>query len=109
MHYAALFGSIACVRAVEQLSSALTVVDRGGMSAAHYAAVGGHVPVLCLFHEDGWPELLFGTDKRGRTIAHHAAQHGQDDVLRWIGNMPLATHRGMLYDMPTSDMWHPCH
>ncbi len=109
VHHAALAGSVACVRAVEQLGSSLTVVDRDGMSAAHYAAAAGHVPVLRLFDEDGWPELLLSTDKRGRTIAHHAAQHGCDDVLRWIGHMPLPTHRSMLYDMPTSDMWHPCH
>eukprot|EP00760_Papus_ankaliazontas_P009467 PhM_4_TR14084/c3_g1_i1/m.107020 len=102
LHCAALMGNLPLARAAlghVELSSeghVDNVRDATGKTAAHYAAVGGHVAILHLLFDAG--ANMQSTDINGSTPAHFAAVAGQVGAVHflrhhggWDPLLPLAT------------------
>lgn len=73
-------GAVDCVEALVQCSSCdVSIADRWGLTACHYAAMRGNASCLTLIIQAGAP--LEQQTQDGATPAHLAAEHGHADCL----------------------------
>ncbi|XP_066936997.1 espin-like isoform X2 [Clytia hemisphaerica] len=83
LHYAAFDGQLLCVKCLINYGADIHARSREGFVAAHYAAAGGHLPIL---------QFLYERDKTSVTVRNEfdltplyvAAQEGQLDCLIWL-------------------------
>ena len=91
-----------CPRAQGEV--ALSLTDRHGSHALHWAAGSGHVDVCALLVDDlGVGVSDVGSQRDGRTALHWAARNGHVDVCRWL------VSRGAPPDARTRDGTTPLH
>ena len=83
LFYAAAQGHIECVETLLSLGACVMATDGKGRTAAHGAAVKGHLAVLAMLqcHDStlGW-----AVNTKGNMPLHDAVLTGRRDVVRWL-------------------------
>ncbi len=69
MHYAAIYGSISCLKVFKKCKVDLMVTDQNGATPAHHAAAGGHLECLKCLTKLGI--ALDKKDMNSKTSAHY--------------------------------------
>ena len=69
VHYAALYGSIDCLKVFKEYHVDLKITDHNGANACHHATSGGHVNCLKYLTKVGLP--FEAKDKSAKTSAHY--------------------------------------
>jgi Flp pilus assembly pilin Flp len=71
VHYAAIYGSISCLKVFKKYKVDLMVTDENGATPAHHAATGGHLECLKFLTKVGI--VLGKRDKSWKTSAHYVS------------------------------------
>ena len=98
IHLAAFGGHLDCCKRLREAfrglmapGDELALKDKNdwGCDIVHWAAMGGHVPILQWLH--GLCLDFLHPQQEGHTVLHKAAQRGHDEALRWLLEFPLAS------------------
>ena len=90
VHYAALYGSIDCLKIFKEYHVDLKITDHNGANACHHATSGGHVNCLKYLTKVGLP--FEAKDKSAKTSAHYVRCRHLIWLITGMVNMPMKAH-----------------
>lgn len=86
LHLACFGGSVAAARRLLEAGARVDTENDWGCNSAHWAAMGGSVPLLALLAEHCAPFSVL--QKEGHSPLHKAAQRGHAEATRWLLDGP---------------------
>ena len=100
-HAAAAFGSLECLKYLENNNADMNLVTPSGYSVVHWAAYGGWVDILEYLNSQKMP--MNQTDSTEQNALHIAAARGHLNCVKFLVdcNIPL--------DKPAEYKWTPLH